>query len=110
MQNDPADRQQGHEGARADNLQSSGAWREPWKRRRCLIPANVFYEWEPPTPEDKKQKISKPWAVTLTSEHLFSFGGIWYVTAAVRFIGPTKPISRLGVQLCGLRRVFLLPM
>jgi putative SOS response-associated peptidase YedK len=63
--------------ARADNLQSSGAWREPWKRRRCLIPAEFFYEWEPPTPEEKKAKISKPWAVSLTDDRLFSFGGIF---------------------------------
>lgn len=63
--------------ARSDNLQSSGAWREPFKRGRCLIPAEFFYEWEPPTPEEKKQKISKPWAVSLKSEILFSFGGIW---------------------------------
>jgi putative SOS response-associated peptidase YedK len=49
----------------------------PWKRRRCLIPAEFFYEWEPPTPEEKKQKISKPWAVALTDDRLFSFGGIW---------------------------------
>ena len=63
--------------ARADNLESSGAWRVPWKRRRCLIPAEFFYEWEPPTPEEKKQKISKPWAVALKDDRLFSFGGIW---------------------------------
>jgi putative SOS response-associated peptidase YedK len=63
--------------ARADNLQSSGAWREPWKRRRCLIPAEFFFEWEPPTADDKKQKISKPWAVSLTNGQLFSFGGIY---------------------------------
>ena len=28
--------------ARSDKLESSGAWREPWKHRRCLIPANFF--------------------------------------------------------------------
>ena len=30
-----------------------------------------------PTPEDKKRKITKPWAVALTDDRLFSFGGIW---------------------------------
>jgi hypothetical protein len=35
--------------ARSDKLESSGAWRAPWKHRRCLIPANFFFEWEPLT-------------------------------------------------------------
>jgi putative SOS response-associated peptidase YedK len=63
--------------ARSDNLERSGAWREPWKHRRCLIPAEFFYEWEPPTPEEKKQKVNKPWAVSLSDGSLFAFGGIW---------------------------------
>jgi putative SOS response-associated peptidase YedK len=63
--------------ARSDKLTSSGAWREPWKHRRCLIPANVFYEWEPLTKEEEKKKVRKPWAVSLPDERLFAFGGIW---------------------------------
>jgi putative SOS response-associated peptidase YedK len=62
---------------RADSLETSAAWREPWKFRRCLIPAEVFYEWEPKTAEMKKKKISKPWAITLTDSRLFSFAGIY---------------------------------
>ena len=63
--------------ARSDSLASSGAWREPFKRRRCLIPAEFFFEWEVLTAEERKKKISKPWAVALSDERLFSFGGIW---------------------------------
>src|ERR1700692_4644871 len=40
--------------ARDDKLRTSGAWREPWKRRRCLIPAEFFYEWEPKNPDKPK--------------------------------------------------------
>lgn len=63
--------------ARSDKLESSGAWREPWRHRRCLIPADVFYEWEPLTKEESKKKLSKPWAVSLQDDRLFAFGGIW---------------------------------
>lgn len=63
--------------ARDDKLATSGAWREPWKHRRCLIPANFFYEWEPLTKEETKRKVSKPWAVALSNDELFAFGGIW---------------------------------
>ncbi|HEY1806320.1 MAG TPA: SOS response-associated peptidase [Terracidiphilus sp.] len=63
--------------ARADKLASSAAWREPWKHRRCLIPANFFYEWQPLTKEEEKKKVSKPWVVSLPDDRLFAFGGIW---------------------------------
>jgi putative SOS response-associated peptidase YedK len=62
--------------ARADNLETSGAWREPFKRRRCLIPAEFFYEWEPKLPE-KPKAPTQPWAVALADNRLFSFGGVW---------------------------------
>ena len=62
---------------RSDKLESSAAWREPWKHRRCFIPAEFFYEWEPLTKEETKKKVSKPWAVSLTGDQLFAFGGIW---------------------------------
>jgi putative SOS response-associated peptidase YedK len=63
--------------ARNDKLESSGAWREPFKRRRCLIPAEFFFEWQPQTPEEQQKKITKPFAVSLTADSLFSFGGIF---------------------------------
>jgi putative SOS response-associated peptidase YedK len=63
--------------SRDDKLASSGAWREPFKRSRCLIPADFFYEWEELTPEEKRKKISRPWAVSLIDDRFFSFGGIW---------------------------------
>ena len=63
--------------ARSDKLATSGAWREPWRHRRCLIPANFFYEWEPLTKEEEKKKISKPWVVAMQDDRLFAFGGIW---------------------------------
>ena len=32
--------------ATIEKLETAAAWREPWERgRRCLIPANGFYEW-----------------------------------------------------------------
>jgi putative SOS response-associated peptidase YedK len=63
--------------ARSGMLESSGAWREPWKHRRSLIPASFFFEWEPLTKEEEKKKLSKPWAVSLADVDLFAFGGIW---------------------------------
>jgi putative SOS response-associated peptidase YedK len=63
--------------ARDDKLTSSGAWIKPFQQRRCLIPGEFFYEWEVLTPEEKRRKVTRPWAVALKDDQLFSFGGIW---------------------------------
>ena len=63
--------------ARDDKLTSGGAWIKPFQQRRCLIPGEFFYEWEVLGPEEKRRKVTKPWAVALKDDRLFSFGGIW---------------------------------
>ena len=39
--------------ADADKLKTSRVWREPFRRRRCLVPADWFYEW--PVVDGEKQ-------------------------------------------------------
>jgi len=39
--------------------------------RRCIIPANGFYEWVPVTPKEKQPYYFSP------KEGLFSFAGLW---------------------------------
>ena len=34
--------------ARAESITKAPTWREPMKKRRCIIPANAFYEWARP--------------------------------------------------------------
>ena len=58
--------------ARAETVASSPVFREPMKRRRCLVPATGFYEWQA---LDKKSK--QPWAIELADEDLFVFAGLW---------------------------------
>jgi putative SOS response-associated peptidase YedK len=57
--------------ADADKLTSSGVWREPFKRRRCLVPADWFYEW--PVVDGEKQAR----AFALKNDSPFAFAGIW---------------------------------
>jgi putative SOS response-associated peptidase YedK len=58
--------------ARAESIRTSPTWREPFKKRRCLVPASGFYEW---ATIDAKTK--KPFAITLTDSSLFAFAGLW---------------------------------
>ena len=45
------------------------AFREPLRLRRCLIPADGFYEWK----REGKEKL--PFCFTLVDEAVFAFAG-----------------------------------
>lgn len=57
--------------ARAETVATQPAFRESFEQRRCLIPADGFYEWR--TDENGKRPIwfSPP------DRELFAFAGIW---------------------------------
>ncbi len=57
--------------ARAETIQTQPAFRESFRERRCLIPADGFYEWR--TDEDGKQAI---W-ISRPDRGLFAFAGLW---------------------------------
>jgi len=57
--------------ARAENILSKALFRESIRSKRCLIPADGFYEWK------KSGKNKTPFRVTLSSDEAFSFAGIW---------------------------------
>src|SRR5690606_21889473 len=57
--------------ARSETAASKPAFREAYVRRRCLVPADGFYEW-------KKQGRSKiPFRIELESRRPFVFAGLW---------------------------------
>lgn len=60
--------------ARAETLLSKPVFRESFRRRRCLVPVNSYYEWQALDPKGKK-KVT--WAIGLKSETPFALGGIW---------------------------------
>ena len=57
--------------ARAETVAEKPAFRAAFKRRRCLIPANGFYEWQ----RNGKSKV--PHLISLRSSDLFAFAGLW---------------------------------
>lgn len=56
--------------ARSETVASKPAFRTSFKRNRCLIPADGFYEW------DKKKKKRVPYRIELKEKDIFSFAGI----------------------------------
>lgn len=59
--------------ARAETLADKPAFRAAYRRRRCLILADGFYEWQA-TPG---RKVKTPMYVRLASGAPFAFAGIW---------------------------------
>ena len=59
--------------ARSETLQSKPSFSESFQRRRCLIPADGFYEWK------RKGKSKQPYYFQLEDESQFAFAGIWDV-------------------------------
>jgi putative SOS response-associated peptidase YedK len=58
--------------AKSETVDRSPTFREPWKRRRCLVPANWFYEWQ-----RIDAKTKQPFAISLRDDTLFAFAGLW---------------------------------
>jgi putative SOS response-associated peptidase YedK len=57
--------------ARAETVGTSGMFRDAFERRRCLIPADGFYEWK--KIDGKKQ----PYLIHLANDAAFAFAGVW---------------------------------
>ncbi len=60
-----------HINARAETVSTSAAFKESFSRRRCLIPADGFYEWEP------KDEGRTPHWMYRADGHPMVFAGIW---------------------------------
>ena len=59
--------------ARADTLATSPMFRKGFDSRRCLIPADGFYEWKA-SPE---KKAKQPYFIHYKDDRLFTFAGLW---------------------------------
>ena len=63
--------------ARAETLAEKPAFREAFARRRCLIPADGFYEWRLTTGGLKQPVFISPSSVS--PQPVFAFAGLWEV-------------------------------
>ena len=58
---------------RSDTALDKGSFRAAMQKRRCLMPADVFYEWQ----DVPGQKRRKPYAVAIRDGEIFALGGLW---------------------------------
>jgi putative SOS response-associated peptidase YedK len=57
--------------ARAESVATRPAFRDACRDRRCLIPAQGFYEWK------KVGRTREPWLIRLEGGRTFAFAGLW---------------------------------
>jgi len=58
--------------ARAEVIEKSRTWRTPFKKHRCLVPADGFYEWARIDANTKQ-----PYAFSMRDGAPFAFAGLW---------------------------------
>jgi putative SOS response-associated peptidase YedK len=56
--------------ARSETVSTQPAFREALKLRRCLVPADGFYEW-------RKSAGKQPYCFEVNAGELFAFAGLW---------------------------------
>lgn len=57
--------------ARAETVADKPAYRQAFRQRRCLIPADGFYEWR------KIDSRKQPYCIGLVKGEPFAFAGLW---------------------------------
>jgi putative SOS response-associated peptidase YedK len=57
--------------ARAETVAKLPAFRSAFRKRRCLVPVNAFFEWS----GEKGERLK--WRIGLRGEPLFALAGLW---------------------------------
>ena len=57
--------------AKAEGIESKPAFRDAFQRRRCLVPADNFYEWK------KTATGKQPYALALADRGIMALAGVW---------------------------------
>lgn len=72
--------------ARAETVAEKPAFRAAFRRRRCLVPASGFYEWQ------ARPGGKQPWYIRPREGELFAFAALWE-----RWSGPGGPLETCAI-------------
>ena len=63
--------------ARSETVATKNAFRSAAKKRRCLIPADAFYEWTAVADPAAKKPRKQPWCIQRNDGAPFAFAGLF---------------------------------
>src|SRR5918999_907800 len=64
--------------ARAESLETTPAFRAAFRRTRCIVPADAFYEWRRNRdPSSGRVTARQPFAIRPVDHEPFAFAGLW---------------------------------
>ncbi len=86
----------------SEKISVSGMFRNAIKKRRCLVLADGFYEWQ--KADGKKKKGDAPWFFQIKGGEPFAFAGIWETwndinTCAILTTGPNELMAPIHHRL-----------
>jgi putative SOS response-associated peptidase YedK len=61
--------------ARGETLTTSNAFKRAFERRRCIVPADGFYEWQ----KMEVQRTKQPWFFRRRDGEPLAFAGLWEI-------------------------------
>jgi putative SOS response-associated peptidase YedK len=67
----------GHINARAETLSEKRSFADAYESRRCLVPADGFYEWVERSAEGPETGGKQPYRVALPDDDLFAMAGLY---------------------------------
>jgi putative SOS response-associated peptidase YedK len=83
--------------AMAETVDTKPVFREAFKRRRCLVPIEAFYEWKKLGPKEKQ-----PYAIALADRSIMGLAGLWetWLSPAQETIRSFTIITTTPNELC----------
>lgn len=61
--------------ARAESVTEKSAFKDAFERRRCLVPADAFYEWKKRS--NGTRIVRQPFLIRMKNDEAFAFAGVW---------------------------------
>jgi putative SOS response-associated peptidase YedK len=85
--------------ARAETISELASFKAAYKQRRCLIPADGFYEW------DRSKAIPAPYFFCMEEEEPFAFAGIWESWSAPGVDGVIETLESCCIVTTGANKL-----
>jgi putative SOS response-associated peptidase YedK len=79
--------------ARAETVRERPAFRDAFERRRCLIVADGFYEWQP-----REHVPKQPWWISRADGTPFAFAGLWATWRPEPGVEPLRTCTIITTQ------------